>query len=49
MKKNHEIRMKLSKDELDKIKAKAEKLGMSVSQFLRTLGLVSNFTPQTIR
>ncbi|MGD2072158.1 MAG: hypothetical protein PVG65_01545 [Candidatus Thorarchaeota archaeon] len=45
MKKNHEVRVKLSDEELQKIKAKAQQLGMPVSTFLRVLGLTANITP----
>mgnify|MGYP001295959126 CR=1 FL=1 len=40
--KNHEVRIKLSKEELEKIKDKAFKLGLSISAFLRLLGLNSD-------
>lgn len=36
---NHEIRVKLSGEELEMIKKKAKKLGMQESSFLRYLGL----------
>lgn len=39
MKKNHEIRVKLSEEEYDKIKKKAESAGLKLSAFLRYLGL----------
>ncbi|MFH1311537.1 MAG: hypothetical protein ABIH65_03985 [Nanoarchaeota archaeon] len=41
MKKNHEIRIKLDLEELNKIKQKAKSLGLTASQFLRLLGLNS--------
>lgn len=42
MKKNYEIRIKVSKEELDIIKNKAQQLGMTTSHFLRSLGLKAN-------
>ena len=36
---NHEIRVGVSKEEAEKIKKKAESIGMSQSNFLRYLGL----------
>jgi predicted DNA binding CopG/RHH family protein len=45
MKKNHEIRVKVSDEELERIEKKAEKLGMPVSTFLRVLGLTATITP----
>lgn len=44
MKKNHEIRVKVSKDELESIRKKAEAIGMTTSGFLRLLGLSSKPT-----
>lgn len=38
-KQNHEIRVKLSNDELERIKRKAEAVGMKLSTYLRYLGL----------
>jgi len=46
--KNHEIRIKVSAEELETIKRKAEKVGVPVSSFLRTLGLISTITPTNI-
>lgn len=39
MKKNHEVRVRLSKEEHLKIKEKAMKLGLTLSSFLRLIGL----------
>ena len=39
MKNNHEIRISLSKEEHEKIKDKALKLGLTMSSFLKLLGL----------
>lgn len=39
MKKNHELRVKVSQEELEKLKGKADKLGLKVSTFLRLVGL----------
>lgn len=39
MAKNHELRVKLSLDELEAIKKKALQLGLEPSVFLRMLGL----------
>lgn len=41
MKQNHEIRMKLTKEEHEKIKHKADQLHMPISTFLKQLGLKS--------
>lgn len=42
MKKNHEIRVKLTVQELESIKRKADKLGLTPSTLLRILGLKAN-------
>ena len=42
MKKNHEIRVKVTQQQYEKIKSKAESVGMSLSSFLRMLGLRTN-------
>ena len=42
MVRNHEIRVKFSKEELDRIEKKAKRLGMPPSTFLRVLGLTAN-------
>lgn len=42
MKKNYTINLKVSKEELDKIKYKASKCGMSVSAYIRFLTLRTN-------
>jgi len=39
MKKNREVRVHVSKEELEKIKKKAEAVGMTASGYLRYLGL----------
>lgn len=44
MKKNHEVRVKFSMEELERVKQKAEELGMPVSTYLRFLGLSSIVT-----
>ncbi len=41
MKRNHEVRVKLSKEEFDKIRQKAEELKICPSDFLRSLGLLA--------
>jgi len=41
-KKNHEVRVKVSLDELRIIKHKSQTIGLSVSSYLRVLGLKSN-------
>lgn len=46
MKKNYEIRIKLSLEELKIIQNKSKQLGLPVSVFLRTLGLKSNIITQ---
>ena len=45
MAKNHEVRIKFDEEEFQKIQSKAKEIGMPVSSFLRTLGLISNITP----
>jgi len=47
MVKNHEIRIKFSEEEFEKIERKAQEIGMPVSVFLRTLGLCSNISTNT--
>ena len=47
MQKNHEITIKVSKEELEKIKRKADRLCMPVSVFLRFLGLTANINVKT--
>lgn len=42
MKKNYEIRFKVSKEEKQKIEKKARLVGMTSSSFCRTLALISN-------
>lgn len=44
MKRNHELRVKLSKEELEMIKKKSDRLGMKPSPFLRFLGLKSTIS-----
>jgi len=39
---NHEIRLKLTKEQHDKIKSKADQLDMPISTFLKLLGLKSS-------
>lgn len=41
MKRNHEVRIKLSRDEKEKLTKKAMALGMPLSSFLRYLALSS--------
>jgi len=41
VKKNHELRIKVSSEQLLKIKQKAETIGMSVSDFIRFVSLES--------
>jgi hypothetical protein len=42
MKRNHEVRIKLSEEEFKKIKEKADKVNMKISSLLRYLGLKTN-------
>lgn len=42
MKKNHSIIIRLSLEQLETIKKKAERVGMSVSDFIRFLALKTN-------
>ncbi len=44
MPKNHEIRVKLNQEELEKIQRKAKEIGMLPSQFLRFIGLTANIS-----
>jgi len=39
---NHEIRVKFKKEELEKIKSKAETMGLPVSTFIRFICLSAN-------
>lgn len=41
MKRNHEIRIKLSAEEHEKLKKKAEEVGMSISSLMRYLAIYS--------
>lgn len=41
MKKNHTIEIRLSQEELDKLKKKAELMGLPVSAFIRMIALKS--------
>ena len=43
-KKNYELRVKLSKEELEKLKRKSARLGMKPSTFLRLVGLSANIS-----
>lgn len=45
MRKNHEVTIKLNKEELEIIRKKAKILGLPVSTFLRMIGLNANITP----
>lgn len=45
MKRNHEVRVKLSQEELGIIKTKAKSLGMATSSFLRVIALKANLVP----
>lgn len=47
MKKNHEIRVKVTEEELAKIQSKAQELGMTSSSYLRTMGLIASFSAET--
>ena len=39
MPKNHDIKIRLSEEELQKIKTKSKELGMSISSFMRFISL----------
>lgn len=41
MKKNYEIRLKVSKEELDKIRQKAQEVGLPVSAYVRSMALIA--------
>lgn len=45
MKKNHEVRVRLSKDELESIKRKASRAGLTLSSFFRVIGLAADIQP----
>jgi predicted DNA binding CopG/RHH family protein len=45
MKKNHEVTIRYSKEELERVKRKAEELGMPVSSFIRVISLLANIQP----
>jgi predicted DNA binding CopG/RHH family protein len=44
MKKNHEVRIKVTEEELEKLGRKADACGVPVSTFLRMVGLKSTIT-----
>lgn len=46
MKKNHDIRVRLSSEERERIRNKASKFGMSISAFMRALALTANLIQQ---
>lgn len=46
--KNHDVRVRLSAEELSRVKLKAQKLGMKVSSYLRFLGLNSRVLPTKV-
>lgn len=41
MKKNHEVRIKLSQEELNKIKLKAREIGLTISSYMRLISLAA--------
>jgi len=43
--KNHEVRLKYSKEELEKVQKKAELLGMPLSTYIRTISLIATIEP----
>jgi len=47
MGRNHEIRIKVNREEQEKIRKKAAQLGMNPSTFLRLLALKSSITIET--
>lgn len=48
MKRNHELRIRFSKEELEKLKRFSDKVGLSVSSFVRLLALRSNLKIEEI-
>lgn len=46
MKKNHDIKVRYSEEELERVRKKAEQLSMPVATYLRTISLIANITPQ---
>jgi predicted DNA binding CopG/RHH family protein len=49
MKRNHDMRIRLSQEELEKIKGKAQALGISISDFVRLLCLSANVPTKILR
>lgn len=49
MRKNHEIRVRLTLEEQQTIQRKASRIGMTISSFLRTLGLLADIEPTNVR
>ena len=47
MKKNHEVRVKLTNEEYEKIKKKADSLGLCISTYIRTMALISRISTET--
>ena len=45
MKKNHEVTIRYSADELQKVRIKAKELGMPLSSYIRTISLLANIQP----
>ena len=45
MKKNHEITIKVSEEELESIKKKAQMLGLPISSYMRMMSLGATITP----
>lgn len=43
---NQEIRVKLKKDEKDRIEERARELGLKAGAYLRLVGLKTQFTPK---
>ncbi len=47
MKKNHKIPVRYSEEELNKVRKKAEALGMPVSSFIRLVSLSANISSES--
>ncbi len=43
MGRNHELKLKLSKEEKEKLKKKADELGLPVSTYIRMVSIKANF------
>lgn len=49
MKRNHEIRIRLTEQEFRKAKEKAQSLGLTISGLIRIILQISNISPTIVR